>query len=112
MPDPAMIKACANIATQKLAPADRFAVHSIAEIAARHGFLQGWYEGHQAAIQRAAAPNDRLRGAAQALSDFAWSAVTADCDEARDHLNTLVANLRAALSTPSPRNAVEADHDH
>lgn len=41
--------------------------------------------------------NRWLREAGQELADFAWSAVTADCDEARVNLNNLVANLRAAL---------------
>jgi hypothetical protein len=40
---------------------------------------------------------DRLYRAAVELSDFAWSAVTADCEEARVYLNSLVLELRAGI---------------
>jgi hypothetical protein len=42
-----------------------------------------------------------LSEAATALTDFAWTAVSADCDESRDYLNSLVAGLRSALLHPT-----------
>jgi hypothetical protein len=50
-----------------------------------------------------------MESAGQALADFAWSAVSADCDEARDYLNSLLANLRATLThPPQPGEGVAA----
>jgi hypothetical protein len=41
---------------------------------------------------------ENLANAAQALSEFAWSAVSADCDESRRYLSELLASLRAAIA--------------
>ncbi len=35
---------------------------------------------------------------ATAVSHFAWTAVSADCQESRDYLNALLCDLRAALA--------------
>jgi myosin heavy subunit len=40
----------------------------------------------------------KLAEAAEALSEFAWSAVSADCDESRQYLSELLASLRAAIA--------------
>jgi hypothetical protein len=48
------------------------------------------------------------REAMQPVCNYAWSAVTADCEEARVYLNELIANLRAALSALPP--ALETDN--
>lgn len=45
---------------------------------------------------------ERVERAAQDVADFAWSAVMADCDESRIHLNSLLTDLRTALLSPTP----------
>ena len=39
----------------------------------------------------------RLLEASAELSNFAWTAVRADCDEARDYLNDLIREMRDAI---------------
>jgi hypothetical protein len=43
----------------------------------------------------------RLRAALRLMDEFAWTAVTADCEEARIGLNERLAAVRAALE-PKP----------
>lgn len=52
------------------------------------------------------AADGRLREAAVALDQFAWSSVDTDHPDASANLRTLVGNLRAALSTPAPAENV------
>ncbi|MCC3246641.1 hypothetical protein LG047_15170 [Methylocystis sp. WRRC1] len=47
---------------------------------------------HLAAILR------RVCEAADDVSSFAWSAVTADCNESAEYLNTVIRSLRAAIA--------------
>jgi hypothetical protein len=46
----------------------------------------------------------QLLEAAKKLDDFAWSAVTADCDEATEYLMSLVIGLRAAIAKAEGRS--------
>lgn len=41
---------------------------------------------------------EKLSDTAESLSEFAWSAVSADCDESRRYLSELLASLRAAIA--------------
>ena len=41
---------------------------------------------------------ERLETALRSLTEFAWSAVTADCEEARVELNSRLERARKALS--------------
>lgn len=42
---------------------------------------------------------ERLLESSEALSNYAWSAVTVDCNEARKYLNTLIDGLRLEVAT-------------
>ena len=54
-------------------------------------------EIHQVTLARAEAERVALREALADLVNFAWTAVTADCEEARVNLNGKIAKARAAL---------------
>jgi len=45
---------------------------------------------------------ERLRTALRLMDEFAWTAVTADCEEARIGLNERLAAVRAALKDTTP----------
>jgi hypothetical protein len=45
---------------------------------------------------------ERLETALRGLTEFSWSAVTADCEEARIELNKRLEGARLALSVGAP----------
>lgn len=53
---------------------------------------------HKARADRLAAILHRVCEAADDVSSFAWSAVTADCNESAEYLNTVIRSLRAAIA--------------
>jgi hypothetical protein len=50
-------------------------------------------------LEAALARAEKVEAALQALCNFAWTAVTADCEEARINLNSNLERARAALAT-------------
>jgi hypothetical protein len=110
MPDPKMISTCADIATKKLSATDRFAVHCIAEIAARHAFIQGWHEGRaNLNTDRTAEWREAIEAAAKEASNHAGQRILMVLGAYRDEMpvksieafQELAASLRA-LSPPTP----------
>ena len=75
-----------------------------AEIDRLRAELRDWQnssEAYRHDAEKAETERDAMREALADLVNFAWTAVTADCEEARVNLNGKIAKARAALA-PSP----------